>query len=209
MCLCALNLSSLEGDMHHFLKPFSAFRLICGGILLSALVATGSLAGVYVRHDELGNVHLTNLKGKKGYRLILKTPQTVREGSFPREEIPSPASFKKNRKLFSLFLLAIVRAESSFNPYAVSPKGAKGLMQLMPAVCRQYGVKDPFDIRQNLRAGSAYFEDMLARFQDTTLALAAYNAGPEQVKKYGGVPPFDETRQYIRRVIYFYNAYCQ
>lgn len=195
--------------MRPYLKSLSTLKLIGIGILVSTLVAVESLAGVYVRHDNLGNVHLTNLRGKKGYRLIVRTSPTVRRGPFTKGEIPSPTSFKKNRKLFSLLLLAIIRAESSFNPYAVSPKGAKGLMQLMPAVCRQYGVKDPFDIGQNLRAGSAYFQDMLARFQDTTLALAAYNAGPEQVERYGGVPPFEETQQYVRRVIYYFNGYCQ
>jgi soluble lytic murein transglycosylase-like protein len=91
--------------------------------------------------------------------------------------------------------------ESSLRPDAVSPKGAIGLMQLMPATAEQYGVEDPFDPDQSLRAGGALIRDLLDQFDgDLTLALAAYNAGPGAVRRYGGVPAYRETRDYVRKV---------
>lgn len=95
---------------------------------------------------------------------------------------------------------AIVQVESNYEPRARSPKGAKGLMQLMPATARQYAVRDPYDPKTNLEAGVRHLRDLLSRF-DLTLALAAYNAGEAVVRRYGGVPPFAETRSYVRQVM--------
>lgn len=101
---------------------------------------------------------------------------------------------------------AIIRAESGYNPLAVSPKGAQGLMQLMPGTAARYGVRDPFDPAENIRGGAAYLRDLLDLFdQDVKLALAGYNAGEGAVLKYGRqIPPYDETQEYIRRVLRFY-----
>ena len=100
-------------------------------------------------------------------------------------------------------LRAIIQIESGFNPRAVSPKGAMGLMQLMPATAAEYGVLNPFDPAENIRAGAAYFRQLLDRYEGKVeLALAAYNAGPTAVDRYGQkVPPYRETQNYVRRIV--------
>jgi len=95
---------------------------------------------------------------------------------------------------------AVIEVESAFEPRALSAKGAMGLMQLMPATARQYGVADPFDPRANIEAGTKHLRSLLDRY-DLSLALAAYNAGPGAVDRFGGVPPYRETKDYVRRVM--------
>jgi len=101
---------------------------------------------------------------------------------------------------------SVIRAESSFNPKAVSPKGAQGLMQLMPATARNLGVTNAFDSRENVDAGTRYLYELLVKFKfDLIKALAAYNAGPNRVEQYKGVPPYNETRAYVARIIKDFN----
>lgn len=95
---------------------------------------------------------------------------------------------------------AVVHTESNYQPLAVSPKGAVGLMQIMPALVRQYGLEDPFDPTHNLEAGMKHLRRLLGRF-DIRVALAAYNAGESAVTRYGGVPPYRETQDYVRRIL--------
>lgn len=98
-------------------------------------------------------------------------------------------------------IATVISVESGFNGNAVSPKGARGLMQLMPATARQYGVKNPHDARENIEGGVAYLKDLTQRYKgDLRLALAAYNAGPEAVSKASGIPNYRETRDYIQKI---------
>ena len=103
-------------------------------------------------------------------------------------------------KQWTAFFQALIRVESAYNPSAVSPKGATGLAQLMPATARSLGV-DINDPMQNLDGGARYLLDQLLRFNSLSLALAAYNAGPAAVERYGGIPPYAETQAYVRRVL--------
>ncbi|MBW2557716.1 MAG: lytic transglycosylase domain-containing protein [Deltaproteobacteria bacterium] len=143
--------------------------------------------------------------------------------SQPSEDIsPQPAVPGKTEPLFHSIIQeasdryqvepelirAIIMAESSNNPRAVSRKGARGLMQLMPATAKALGVEDSFDPEHNIHGGVRYFRQLLDRFDgDTKMALAAYNAGSRKVRQYQGVPPFETTLYYIKRVFSYYNQY--
>jgi len=120
------------------------------------------------------------------------------EGSIQDSIRRAAATYNLPEKLIE----SVIRAESGFQPDAVSPAGAQGLMQLMPATARQLGVADPFDVQQNIDGGARYLRQMMDRFDgDLKLALAAYNAGPGTVARYDGDVPYRETRDYVKRVL--------
>jgi hypothetical protein len=136
------------------------------------------------------------------------TPQTRRAAakltSADMGEILTRAG--KEHNLDVDLLASVVKAESDGNASAVSHAGAQGLMQLMPGTAAGLGVKDSFEPEQNIRGGSAYLDALLTRYHDNlALALAAYNAGPDAVDKYHGIPPYRETRTYVARVIHEFN----
>jgi soluble lytic murein transglycosylase-like protein len=107
-------------------------------------------------------------------------------------------------------VIAVIKAESDFNYRAVSRKGAKGLMQIMPDTADLMKLEEPFNPEKNIMAGTRYLSLMLERFNENkTLALAAYNAGPETVDAYRGVPPFPETRNFVRKVLNYYKHYSK
>jgi Transglycosylase SLT domain len=106
----------------------------------------------------------------------------------------------KNFDVSPALVDSVIQVESNYNPYAVSPKGAQGLMQLMPATARRFGVKNSFDVKQNIEGGVRYLKFLQETFKDDRLAIAAYNAGEGAVTKYGNVPPYPETMSYVAKV---------
>src|SRR5262249_23875533 len=101
---------------------------------------------------------------------------------------------------------SVIHAESSFNPNAVSPKGAQGLMQLMPGTAAELGVNNAFDPRSNVEGGTRYLQQLLIQYNnDLAKALAAYNAGPHRVQQYNGIPPYRETQNYVSKIITDFN----
>ena len=122
--------------------------------------------------------------------------------------MPTITTYAQAYKVDPRLVKAIISVESCFDRRAVSAVGAQGLMQLMPSTAKQLGVPNSFNAIDNIRGGILYFSKMLARFNNNTeLALAAYNAGPLAVEKYGGIPPYPETKGYVKKVLKHYNKY--
>jgi soluble lytic murein transglycosylase-like protein len=187
-------------------------RLPAVGLFLGVWLAGAvpASAQIYTWRDANGNLVLSNRKPESA------TP--IRSYAVPESEgvratrYAAPGRSRRYDDLIQEYarlngvrtdlVRAVVQVESAFNPVARSPKGAMGLMQLMPATARQYGVTDPYDPSQNIRAGVAYLRQLLDRYQDNEeLALAAYNAGPGAVDRYGeSVPPYRETRNYVAKI---------
>jgi len=194
-----------------------------GGLLALALVAGAPVvagAQSLLRiEDEAGVVHYTNNPCHPLYRRLvpdacrppepdpaaaaaLAAPGSAVAPSFAREIEQTAGRYGVDHRLVQ----AVVQVESGGNPRAVSPKGARGLMQLMPARAEALGVRDSFDPGANLDGGVRHLRELLSRFSgDLTLALAAYNAGEEAVRLHNGVPPFRETQEYVRKVLAIYN----
>ncbi len=187
------------------------FLLIRTGILFFLFSGFTAGAAIYSATDKFGNVHISDSPPDETYSLILTTfkrpkgfIKPVGTGNTYLDLIHRTS---QEKGLPWNLLMAIIKTESNFDPKAVSPSGAKGLMQLMPGVCKDFNVIDPFDIRENIRAGAGYFRWLFDRFKDITLAMAAYNAGPGRIVEYNGVPPFKETRHYIKKVIWYSGYY--
>jgi soluble lytic murein transglycosylase len=185
-------------------------RLLYGGIVfvvLGLLEPGQSAADVFRFEDDAGVVHYTNVPSDPRYRRI---PGWADPLPVPRVPAPARAQVDYDEAIRSVaarhgldwrLVEAVIRVESGFNPRAISPKGAMGLMQLMPHRAAELGVRNPFDPLQNLEGGVRHLRDLLQRFAgDVTLALAAYNAGEEAVRAFGGVPPYRETRVYVRKI---------
>lgn len=134
-------------------------------------------------------------------------PQYMGPGNKAYTETIQDASMRY--QIHSALIKAVIKAESGFNPLAVSPKGAVGLMQLMPGTAKDLGVVDRTDPVANIHGGVRYLRELLGQFNNNLiLSLAAYNSGPSTVKKYGNtVPPIEETQQYVAKVLRFYRAY--
>jgi len=166
-------------------------------LALGALLAVPALAGevkLEIRPD--GTKVLINEPGESRSRRLAARLVQPPDG----EMLAAIESHASDQELDPRLVQAVVQVESGYNPRALSNKGAMGLMQLMPGTAAELAVENPWDIEQNLRGGTSYLRRMLDRFGDLELALAAYNAGPEAVVKHAGIPPYAETRDYVRKV---------
>jgi len=174
------------------------------------LPAPPAQADIYRYIDENGVMHFTNAptSSRHKYQVFIKErPKREARHSYTEyDHIITDAS--KKYGVDSRLLKAIIRAESDFNPRAVSKKGAKGLMQIMPENYRLLNIQNPYDPRQSIMGGTRYFKELYQRYKGKlSLTLAAYNAGPTAVDRYNTIPPYQETEQYVERVLKFYYQY--
>jgi soluble lytic murein transglycosylase-like protein len=187
-------------------------RPVAHAVLLVLSAAALPAAGqVYTGTSSSGSVVLSNFVSvETPNRLILDSPAAVPTAIGPASFGPSATDVgaivmqvAQEIDVSPQLLHAVISVESAYDPRAVSPKGAKGLMQLMPATAQRFGVRDPFDPHENVRGGARYLKALLAQFDgDLQLTLAAYNAGENAVVRHGNrVPPFAETQKYVPKVI--------
>lgn len=162
-----------------------------------------SVSGLEGLNLQKGGSSRTEQREDATFQSVFKSK--INSGSESMDAIFEEAAAKYN---ISVDLIkAVAKAESSFNPNAVSKAGAIGVMQLMPATARSLGVSNPYDARQNIMGGAKYLKENLDRFNgNVSLALAAYNAGPNSVQKYGGIPPYKETQNYVKTVTSYMNG---
>ena len=182
-------------------------------VLLAAGLAAGPAGAggrIYAFTDASGVTHFTNMPRDERYQPIGDLdPDRVRIRSAPQhwQYDGLIGLTAREHDLQPALVKAVIAAESNFDPEAVSRKGAQGLMQLMPATAAQLGVDDPLRPTDNVRGGTRYLRSMIDRYGDLERALAAYNAGPQAVDRWGGVPPYRETQDYVRRVLTYYRHY--
>lgn len=198
-----------------------ARALLVAGSLAWATAAFASSDAIYLRSGDDGSLVLSNSPGDGRYTLLIGEPppaspplaaadaRAVRPFAAKARFDPLVEQAARATGVDSALLHAVISVESGYDPAAVSPKGASGLMQLMPQTAARYGVANRLDAAQSLHGGARYLRDLVALFDsDLTLVLAAYNAGENAVSRYGRrVPPYAETMAYVPRVLAYYQHY--
>lgn len=194
----------------------SLLSLVSVCLLAVILFPSRAFSDVYVYKDKEGVLTFTNVPSHGGYRRVIRESNGQLSGALDSfnssgsytsyDEVIRSASDRHN--IDADLIRAVIKVESDFNSVARSNKGAMGLMQLMPDTARLHKVMDVFDPTDNIEGGVRHLKLLLSRYQgDLELSLAAYNAGIKAVEKYGGIPPFSETKEYVRRVLSFYQTY--
>jgi soluble lytic murein transglycosylase-like protein len=207
------------------------FQLALAALLLAALPCLASESailrnGFSIRHERrqiIGTVTRLYIDGDQSSFVDIPTTEIDHFESLPDSPTPPanpqpptlPHSFDLTQavkdasgtyRLDPDLVTSVIRAESGFNVHAISPKGAQGLMQLMPQTATELGVHNAFDPQANVEAGTRYLRELLERYDfDLIKALAAYNAGPQRIDQYGGVPPYFETKAYVARIVRDFN----
>jgi hypothetical protein len=196
------------------------WQMIAGLILAAGLIGD-TQAALFIYQMPGGTRIITDhaLVGKE-YKLVRKSESARGMGGLVSERrvqsaILDPSTYDRlirrtaaAQHVDVALVKAVMHVESGFNPNAVSPKGASGLMQLMPETAERYGVEDIFDPVQNVQGGVRYLKDLMVMFKDNhRLVIAAYNAGENAVRRHKGIPPYDETRDYVRKVMLFKKRY--
>ncbi|NLN40370.1 MAG: lytic transglycosylase domain-containing protein [Smithella sp.] len=180
-------------------------------VFLSVCAAVPAYADIFKYEDEEGVLHITNVPSNPSAKYVLIMKEK-------RVQFPKNIDFRKYDKIIArvarennleaALIKAVIRAESNFDHRAVSHKGAKGLMQLMPQTASSLNVEDVFHPDHNIEGGARYLRYLMNLYRgDMRLALAAYNAGEGAVAKYGDVPPYRETQNYVQRVMIFYDEF--
>lgn len=187
-----------------------------GALLFSEVLiprpASAGAGGIYKYVDERGVTHFTNRpRGDRRFKPVEVFGMTppIPKYKAPTTRLYDPLIHQAAARqgVPPALVKAVIAAESAFDSRAVSVAGAQGLMQLMPATAASLGVRDAFEPGQNVTGGTTYLRAMIDRYGDLSRALAAYNAGPTAVDRYGGIPPYRETRAYVERVLTYYRHY--
>jgi soluble lytic murein transglycosylase len=195
-------------------RGIKIFKIVFLGIPLFLITAFSSVhADIFMYIDESGVMHFTNTptSNEYEYKIYVKEKTAVsRNFNTTNKYDHFISDAAEQTGVDSQLLKAMIKAESDFDPQAVSRKGAMGLMQIMPENFKMLDLQNPFDPWQNIRAGAMYFKKMYERFNGKlALSLAAYNAGPTAVDRYKRIPPYQETEEYVRRVLRYYRTFKQ
>jgi len=192
-----MQLDRMSGKSYKNLMILKATPIL---LLLFIFSPASADAAIYRYVDAQGGVHYTNVPSNGQYRLYRPEGETFRLETLI-------GHYAQRFQLEPSLLMAVIKVESNFDPRVVSRKGAQGLMQLMPETAREVGVRNPFDPAESIFGGAMYLRKMLDTFDHLDLALAAYNAGPGAVRRFGGIPPYEETVNYVKRVRYYMGHY--